>query len=162
LVKTQNYTSFPANLPGDFERVTMGSPVRLGSTVIRGALSDAEMALKRSAPVTSPPRFMIRKPILEVAPVPNGTVTLEYISKSWVQSATGSPQATFLADTDVSVIPEDIIILGMKWRWRRMKGRPFDDEMAEYEAAVEYRARTDRSIRVSQVAVPSVASPGAA
>lgn len=150
LVKTTTYASVPGTLPGDFERLTQGSPVRLGTTPIRGALSDAEMNLKRGAPSTSPPRFMIRKPLLEVAPVPATTVTLEYVSSYWVRSESGTLQAGFLADTDESIIPEDIMILGMKWRWRRMKGRPFDDELAEYEAAVAYRTSNDRSVRVTQ------------
>lgn len=161
LVRTTTYVTTPGDLPGDFERLTMGSPVRLGTTPIRGALSDAEMNLKRGAPSGSPPRFMIRKPQLEVAPAPATTVTLEYVSSYWVRSTSGTLQAGFLDDTDVSLIPEDIITLGMKWRWRRLKGRPFDDELAEYEAAIEYRARADRSIRSSQSPVPSVSSPGA-
>jgi hypothetical protein len=152
LVSTQTYATTPGTLPVDYERPTMGSPVRLGTTPIRGALSDAEMNLKRGAPSGSPPRYLIRKPTLEVAPAPATTVTLEYVSNYWVRSATGSLQAEFLEDTDYSVIPEDIIVLGMKWRWRRLKGRPFDDELAEYEAAVEYRMQADRSMRVSQVA----------
>jgi hypothetical protein len=147
LVRTTTYSSTPGTLPGDFERLTMGSPVRLGTTPIRGALSDAEMNLKRGAPASSPPRFMVRKPILEVAPAPSTPVTLEYVSSFWISAAGGSLQASFLADTDASLIPEDIMVLGMKWRWRRLKGRPFDDELAEFEAAVAYRMSVDRSIR---------------
>lgn len=162
LVSTTTYALTPATLPGDFERVTMGSPVRIGTTPIRGALSDAEMNLKRAAASTSPPRYMIRKPTLEVAPVPSSTVTLEYIANTWIVSASGARRSTFQDDTDTALIPEDLIVLGIKWRWRRLKGRPFDDEIAEYEAALDYRARTDRSIRTSQAPIPSVASPSPA
>lgn len=159
LVRTTTYGTTPGTLPGDFERLTMGSPVRLGTTPIRGALSDAEMNLKRGAPSTSPPRFMIRKPLLEVAPAPSSTVTLEYVSSFWIRSVGGSLQANFLDDTDTPLLPEDLIIKGIKWRWRQMKGRPFDDELAEFEASLEYHARADRSIRVVQTPIPSVASP---
>jgi hypothetical protein len=120
------------------------------------------MNLKRGAPSGSPPRFLLRKPTIEVAPVPAGVVTLEYVSSYWVRSTDATLRPGFLDDSDVSLIPEDIIVLGMKWRWRRMKGRPFDDELTEYEAAFDYRARTDRSIRLPQVTQPTVATPGAA
>ncbi|CEJ12085.1 hypothetical protein BN1110_02381 [bacterium YEK0313] len=150
LVRTAEFTALPATVPGDFERLTQGSPVRLGRVPIRGALSDAEMNLKRSAPVTSPPRFQLLGPVLDVAPAPAGPVTLEYVSSFWIKSADTMPvyRATFLADSDRSLIPEEVLLQGLVWRWKRLKGLAYQDELDQFEQAVGYHARADRALRL--------------
>jgi hypothetical protein len=161
LVKTVSLSTLPGSVPGDFERLTQGSPVRLGTVPIRGALSDAEMNLKRGAPITSPPRFQIRGTTLEVAPAPASPVTLEYISGYWVRSADTTPvyRAAWAADSDVSVIPEDILLQGLIWRWKRQKGLAYQDELDQFEQAVDYRARADRALRLPAEQPTSTAAP---
>lgn len=46
----------------------------------------------------------------------------EYISTGWVDSATGTPQASFLADTDTSVFPDRLMVLGLKRKYFEIKG----------------------------------------
>ncbi|MGL4287048.1 MAG: hypothetical protein ACRCVA_11930 [Phreatobacter sp.] len=161
LIRTTALGVLPATLPGDFERLTQGSPVRLGTQPIRGALSDAEMNLKRGALPSSPPRFMLRGRELEVAPTPAGPVTLEYVSAYWIKSADATPvfRASFVADSDMSVIPEDIILQGLIWRWKRQKGLAYQDELDQFEQAVDYRARADRALRLPAEQARSVANP---
>lgn len=161
LVRTASYASLPASLPADFERLTQGSPVRLGSTPIRGALSDAEMALKRAAPSSSPPRFMLRRPTIDVAPAPSGEVTVEYITANWIMSAdvTPQPKPTFTANSDTSLIPEDILGQGIVWRWRRLKGHEYQDELDQYEQAVQYYATADRAMRLPAEVPTSTSRP---
>ena len=161
LVKTQNYATTPGQLPGDFERLTLGSPVRIGMTPVRGALSDAEMNLKRAAASTSPPRFLLRKPNIEIAPVPSAPVTLEYVSTNWIESADATPiqKDAFGANTDNCMIPEDIITQAVIWRWRRLKGHEYQDELDQYEQAVEYRVRADRAMRLPAEQPTSTAKP---
>ncbi|MBN8945224.1 MAG: hypothetical protein J0H01_37320 [Rhizobiales bacterium] len=161
LIRTAALGTLPATVPGDFERLTQGSPVRLGTQPIRGALSDAEMNLKRGALPASPPRFMLRGRDLEVAPVPAATVTLEYVSSYWIRSADATPvfRAAFVADSDISVIPEDIILQGLIWRWKRQKGLAYQDELDQFEQAVDYRARADRALRLPAEQARSVANP---
>ena len=161
LVKSTDLMTLPATVPGDFERLTQGSPVRLGRVPIRGALSDAEMNLKRSAPITSPPRFQLLGTILDVAPAPTGAVTLEYVSGYWIKSADTIPvyRATFLADSDTSLIPEEIILQGLVWRWKRLKGLAYQDELDQYEQAVNYHARADRALRLPAEQATSTSNP---
>lgn len=42
----------------------------------------------------------------------------------------------FLADTDVSLLDEDVLILGIIWRFKQAKGLNFSVELAEYESSV--------------------------
>lgn len=161
LVKTSVLGALPADVPGDFERLTQGSPVRLGTVPIRGALSDAEMNLKRGAAISSPPRFQLLGRRIDVAPAPATPVTLEYVSAYWVMSADATPvfRATFVADTDTSLIPEDIILQGLIWRWKRQKGLAYQDELDQFEQAVDYRARADRALRLPAEQATSTANP---
>lgn len=46
----------------------------------------------------------------------------EYISKGWAMSAAGTPQTTFLADTDTCVFPDRLMITGLKMRYQEAKG----------------------------------------
>lgn len=51
-------------------------------------------------------------------------IAWEYISNFWVQSASGTNQANFQADTDVPVLDSQAIILGTKWRFAQAKSLP--------------------------------------
>lgn len=83
-------------------------------------------------------RFRVMEGQLFIDPVPYDTNTLvfEYYSKNWARSATGTEQNTFLADTDTTVLPDDLIILGIKWRFLRAKGLDYSQEFKTYDDAV--------------------------
>lgn len=63
-------------------------------------------------------------------------IVMEYSSKYWV-AVTSAPtvavQNSFQADTDVSLIPEDLITLSLKWRMLKAIGMAYADEAVEYE-----------------------------
>lgn len=59
-------------------------------------------------------------------------ITFEYISKYCVLSASGTPQITFLADTDIPILDENIFILGAKWRMWAIKGFDYASMQQEY------------------------------
>ena len=71
-------------------------------------------------------------------PVPANTdvISIEYRSTSWCQSASGVGQSSFLADTDVPVIPTTLFILGIKWRFLAAKGMNYSEERAAYDMAL--------------------------
>jgi hypothetical protein len=48
----------------------------------------------------------------------------EYISLNWVESATGTGQTSFRADTDKPILDSQALILGTKWRFLQAKGSP--------------------------------------
>jgi hypothetical protein len=59
-------------------------------------------------------------------------ITFEYISKYVVLSASGTPQITFQADTDIPILDENIFILGAKWRMWAIKGFDYAAMQQEY------------------------------
>lgn len=67
-------------------------------------------------------------------------IVMEYASFSWV-AITAAPtiavQQLYQVDTDVAVIPEDLITLSLKWRMLKALGMAYADEFTEYNDKVD-------------------------
>lgn len=63
-------------------------------------------------------------------------VYFEYISSKWCQSAALVAQADWAADTDTSFLDEEVIRLGVVWRFLKAKGLDYSEEFRTYEAAI--------------------------
>lgn len=83
--------------------------------------------------------FPLGAPGVEFTPAPDtiGARLAVYYSKCYVRNNIGENIAQYLADTDVSRIPERYVELGVKWRFRRAKGLDFSAELAEYNSTVQ-------------------------
>lgn len=68
-------------------------------------------------------------------PVPDtvNTIVFEYYTTQWCASSGGTGKTLFSVDTDVPLIDDNLFILGIKWRFLRSKGLPYDDEFDQYE-----------------------------
>lgn len=91
--------------------------------------------------------------VLNIYPAPTAgkTYALEYVSKNWCESSGGTDQATWAADSDVGLISERLMALGVTWRWLRAKDMDYAEEMATYEREVEKSASRDRGLGVMVV-----------
>lgn len=79
-------------------------------------------------------------------------IVMEYASYFWV-AQTGAPttavQTSFVLDSDVAVIPEDLITLSLKWRVLKAIGTAWADEWQEYDdkvATITGRATMARNL----------------
>jgi hypothetical protein len=83
-------------------------------------------------------RFRLFDGTLNIVPTPTGTDTLafEYMSTSWCQSATGVGQSEWLADTDTYVLPDNLMTMGVKWRFLAAKGLDYAKELHDYQMAM--------------------------
>jgi hypothetical protein len=103
-------------------------------------------------------RFRIMNNLFYVQPLPGpgqtDQIVFEYISNAWCTSQAGAPQSSWQADTDAYVFPEDLLTLGLIWRWRRAKGLDYAEEKLTYDRAVERRLSRSGGVR----AVPLNAS----
>lgn len=59
--------------------------------------------------------------------VSDGGVTWTYVDNGYTQ---------FVADTDLTVLPQNIVELGTIWRWKRANGVPYTDDRQTWEDAV--------------------------
>lgn len=70
-------------------------------------------------------------------PVDVEDLVISYISTNYAKAADNTPQPLYVLDTDVSRVPEVLVGLGLKWRFRRAKGLDFSAELAEYNSRVD-------------------------
>lgn len=81
-----------------------------------------------------------KKLVLAPTPTTDGErVIFFYVSKNFVKDSTGNEKGLFSQDDDVPIIDEDLIELGLNWRWRQKKGLDFTAELAEYTGVVDQR-----------------------
>lgn len=135
-------------LPSDFERAidnTFWDRTRYWA--MRGPQSPQQWQLYKSS-VIGKATIQRRYRFLEIAgaqyisidptPFDNGSyLVFEYTSNAWCKSATGTPQTSFLADSDVGILDEYLIQLGVLWRTLRRLGLSYSDELADYERQVD-------------------------
>lgn len=83
--------------------------------------------------------YRIRGDHLLLLPVPTAgeTYAFEYASKNWLMSSDGTQQRSRAAnDEDITLLDDEIILAGLKWRWRAAKGLDFSSDFDKYEARV--------------------------
>lgn len=127
-------------MPADFNREIGDSVYSTGRyQQLRGSLTPGDWARQRNNfPAIGRYRFRIfgNPSKLNMTPTPQtvDTYTLEYQSLNRVVAADGvTYKKTYTDDQDVSVVPEDIMKKGLKWRLRRAKGLDYSEEFDDYE-----------------------------
>jgi len=60
----------------------------------------------------------------------------EYVSKNFCESSGGTGQTAWADDTDVGRLSEDLMTLGLIWRWKKSKELDYAEEFNEYERQV--------------------------
>lgn len=105
-----------------------------------GPLDSIEwQALK--AVVTTGPRYFHRimggRLLVNPAPPASDAWYFEYMSENWILGADGTTyKQYFTLDTDTVLLPESLLIMGLRWRWLREKGMEYAELFRTYEAQV--------------------------
>ena len=84
-------------------------------------------------------RARIRGNNLIVTPTPaeGNTWAFEYITWNWILDTDGTTRKQyFTADTDTFLLPEPIIQMGIRWRWKKEKGFEYAEDFRTYELMV--------------------------
>lgn len=90
-------------------------------------------------------RIRQNKLFLTPAPAVGETGAFEYKSLHWCEDSGATGQARWAADTDVGRISEDLMTLGLKWRWLKSKGLDYAEEFRTYELSVQSAVAHDGS-----------------
>lgn len=130
-------------------------------------LSPQEWADMRAMGLTPSYRFRIVAGTLRVFPTPaaGDSMAFEYRSSYAVRDSLGVPKAYFTQDSDTSVFLPELLVLGLRWRWKAEKGFAYAEEMAAYERAVAEHGNLDaggRSIAMdncTQTGQPGIVIP---
>jgi hypothetical protein len=94
------------------------------------------------------------------APTAGESVYYEYVSSYFCESAAGTAQAAWTADTDVPRIPENVMTLGLIWRWKAAKGMEHSGDYNSWVEAKERAAARSGSKRKLSAVGPSVPPRG--
>jgi hypothetical protein len=123
-----------------------------------GPLSPAFWQMNQAVVTTSPyPDYRIRggELLLATAPTAGNTLAWEYVSKNWCQSSASVGQAAWAADTDTGILDEDLMTLGVIWRWLHRNGLDYEEDFNTYEREVSSAVGRDGGKRRHWLDPPS-------
>ncbi len=112
---------------------------RTTSLPITGPLDSMEWQTLQAFPVTGPylqHRFQGNRLYIDPAPTAADSTAFEYKSNAWCQSSGGTRQTSWQADNDTGIIDENLMTLGLRWRWLKTKGLDYAEDYATYESRV--------------------------
>ena len=94
-------------------------------------------------------------------PTAGDTWAFEYITYNWITDSAGAnPDQYFTADTDLMLLPENILMMGLRWRWKKEKGLEYAEDFRSYEILVKdalTRSGMNRTLNMSDR--PSTPNP---
>ncbi len=133
-IKTQ-WSDFLRIIPQTVHNRTQNRP-------LWGSKNPQAWQAAKGAVVTSPAEYHWRirgnKFYILGTPTAGEDVYFEYVSRNWLQSADGSSEyEEFAADTDVPLLDDYALVLGVKWRFLRANGIEYGEAYREYQAHVE-------------------------
>lgn len=137
--------SSPLAIPSDYLRMADGGALRTAAgAFFRPVKNAAQWAVVQQVPSSQPYTYVSKTSIaFSPASAAVGAV-LNYVSKFWIVASGGAEKATWGADDDGVVFPERLLTLNVVWRWRRKEGLNYDDQLAEFEAALSNATTEDR------------------
>jgi hypothetical protein len=103
--------------------------------------------------------FRIRGGLLIMHPTPTASqsVFFEYISKNWVDTSGGTTANAdkFSGDSQTTVLDEELITLGIVWRFLKMKGLSWEQQFQEYQLRLsEYTTHDGAKANLQMGSVP--------
>lgn len=105
-----------------------------------GPLSNSDWAQQKAMVALGPwNQYKIEANTIKFIPVPSAgqTCSFSYITKYWLTSSDGlTGRDAWAADEDIAKLDEDIITLGLIWRWKQQKGLDYAEDFTKYEREI--------------------------
>lgn len=132
--------SYPA--PDDYARyATDAGFIASQYYQMRGSLTANEWRRRANGFPSSAGRYRYRMfgyPLrMHVVPVPQTVenIAIEYISRNLVIGQDLTRKTRYVLDTDSSVMPEELVRKGLKWRIKHAKGLDYSEDFNSYETS---------------------------
>lgn len=126
-------------IPTDFDRFVNESFFnRTRKRPVFGPISPQDWQFTQAIVATTlVESFRVRGNSFLLTPTPSAgdSYAYEYISTKWCQSSGGTAQTAWAADTDTGLLSEDLMTLGIIWRFLRAKGFDYAEAFRTYEIA---------------------------
>ncbi|WP_273727477.1 hypothetical protein [Brucella gallinifaecis] len=142
------------NLPDDYDRMQKGSSLQSASAPIYGyqPVVDADEWLTLQMPYGACTfgRWIIFGGQIHILPklALGQEVKFFYQSKLFALDENGTPKERFDKDNDSFLLDEELLTLGLIWRYRHQKRIDYSDDQALFEKAFNELAGADKGARV--------------
>jgi len=103
---------------------------------VTGPLSPQEWQFQQARATTGPYssyRIQAGKLLAFPAPAAGDTWVFEYQTVNFCESASGTDQSAWAADTDVGLIDENLMGMGIVWRFKKKNGLDYSEDFRTYE-----------------------------
>lgn len=145
MLKQHFVLTLPQGLPMDYQRLTPGGAVRTATGSFFRPITNSSQWAVIAAAAPAQPYFFIRDNQLLLSPASAGPgAIVDYVSRNWVLGDPFEERDTLKADDDRPLFAERLLAKGIVWRWKRQKGLPYDDSLAEFEADLIQEINADR------------------
>lgn len=124
-------------LPGTFWDRTQKVPVR-------GPLDAQDWQAIKAVNVTGPQYYFrllgqgtsVAQLLLNPEPAAGHTMAFEYVTNNWCLQDGTTPASSFANNSDVILLPENIVLMGLRWRFKKEKNLPYAEDFDTYEGMV--------------------------
>lgn len=141
-------------IPSDFDRfISHTWWDRTNHWMLMGPQTPQMDQWQRSGIVTTGPRLRwrqigVRPTVFRLWPPPTSqsvpdALVFEYVNDGWVAHADGTYGNKFTLDTDTSLLDDQVLILGIKWRMWQIKGFNYGAMQQEYIDTVNQQKARD-------------------
>ena len=140
-------------LPTDYDRMVMAAEIDDPASWFWGyepfdSVNEWMRYTSGTYSIQSPGGWIILGGEMQFYPAPTGTAQFPYISNNWALDEDSGRKPAFTADTDIFLLDERLLTLGLIWRWLAQKGMPYAEAMQTYELALGQAQSRDKGARV--------------
>jgi hypothetical protein len=140
-------------VPVDFQRFVKDTIWnRTTRARIYGPIPVSEWQARQAIVISGPcSNFVMRGTSFLISPTPSAgwTVAYEYITKYIGVAVDGATErTTFTADDDETYFDDELVILGVVWRYRKAEGLDYSEEFREYQMRRANMIKMDGGRRV--------------
>ncbi len=146
-----------AVLPSDFDRFTDDTFYnRTRKRPVWGPMDASDWAFSKSV-VSTVIREVFRQRgsstdlLLQPIPTAGDTYAFEYVSNKWCQNESNVAQAQWENDSDTALLDEELMTLGVLWRFKAGQGFDYSEEFRNYELMFAQRSGRDGGKRTLNV-----------
>lgn len=82
------------------------------------------------------------------APTTDDDFRYAFVSKNWVDPASGSNTDAFALDTDEHLLSDELLILSLQWRWKKAKTLFYLDDKKDFEDERDRMIARDRGPKI--------------
>ena len=146
--------SYP--LPTDFDRMVLGADIDDAASWFWGyqpfdSVNEWMRFRAGGYSIVSPGGWIILGGELQFFPGALGTAQYPYISAHYALDADSSKKRAFTADTDIFLMEDRLLTLGLVWRWQEQKGMEYAESLQTYETALAQAQSRDKGARLLRV-----------